>query len=297
MARYAAAQCRVATMTPKMRSLRALGPHGFTEIAYAEWGDAARTAICVHGLTRNARDFDWLAQGLVARGWRVLCPDMPGRGRSAWLSDPADYGYVLYLAASAALVARSGAERVAWVGTSMGGIIGMMLAAQPNAPLQSLVLNDVGGLIPKASIARLGTYVGDAPDFADLAAVETYLRRIHAPFGALTDAQWRHMAEHGARPAEQGRLRLHYDPAIALPFKQQEPKDVDLWPVWQNVACPTLIVRGATSDLLLADTAREMVGRAKTKDVNLVEIAGCGHAPALMDPAQIAVVADFLERS
>jgi pimeloyl-ACP methyl ester carboxylesterase len=283
-------------MTPRLRTVRALGPHGFAEIAYAEWGDGDRTVICVHGLTRNARDFDWLAQALVARGWRVLCPDMPGRGRSARLSDPADYGYVLYLAASAALIARSGAERVAWIGTSMGGILGMMLAAQPNTPLHSLVLNDVGALIPKASIARIGSYVGDAPDFADLAAAEAYLRRVHAPFGALTDAQWRHMAEHGTRP-EQGRLRLHYDPAIALPFKQQEPKDVDLWAVWQNVACRTLIVRGAASDLLLADTAREMIGRAKTKEVSLIEIEGCGHAPALMDPAQIAMVADFLEWS
>jgi pimeloyl-ACP methyl ester carboxylesterase len=284
-------------MTPKLRSLNVLGPHGFTEIAYTEWGDADRTAICVHGLTRNSHDFDDLAEALAARGWRVLCPDMPGRGRSAWLDDPAGYGYVLYLAASAALIARSGAARVAWVGTSMGGIIGMMLAAQPNTPLQSLVLNDVGALIPAASVARLASYVGDAPDFADLAAVEAYLRRVHGPFGALTDQQWRHMATHGARPVEQGRLRLHYDPAIALPFKQQEAKDVNLWPVWEKVACPTLIVRGAASDLLPRETADDMLGRARTKDVRLVEIAGCGHAPALMDAAQIAIVADFLERS
>jgi pimeloyl-ACP methyl ester carboxylesterase len=284
-------------MTPKLRTLNALGPHGFAEIAYADWGEGDRTVICAHGLTRNARDFDWLAEALVARGWRVLCPDMPGRGRSAWLGDPSDYGYLVYLAASAALIARSGAERVAWVGTSMGGIIGMMLAAQPNTPVRTLVLNDVGALIPAASIARIAAYVGDAPIFADLAAVESYLRRVHAPFGALTDAQWRHLAAVSARPAEQSGLRLHYDPAIALPFKQQEPKDVDLWPIWEKVACPTLIVRGARSDLLLADTAREMVGRAKTKDVRLVEFAGCGHAPALMDPAQIAAIADFLERS
>jgi pimeloyl-ACP methyl ester carboxylesterase len=284
-------------MTPKLRTLSALGPHGFTEIAYAEWGEGDRTVICAHGLTRNARDFDWLAEALVARGWRVLCPDMPGRGRSAWLNDPSDYGYVLYLAASAALIARSGAARVAWVGTSMGGIIGMMLAAQPNSPVQTLVLNDVGALIPAASIARIASYVGDAPDFTDLAAVESYLRRVHAPFGALSDEQWRHLAAISTRPAEQGGLRLHYDPAIALPFKQQEPKDVDLWPIWEKVACPTLIVRGATSDLLRADTAREMAGRTRAKEVRLVEFAGCGHAPALMDPAQIAAIADFLERS
>lgn len=282
-------------MTPRLRELKALGPHGFTEIAYAEWGGEAgdRVAICAHGLTRNGRDFDWLAAEMVRRGWRVLCPDMPGRGRSAWLADPADYGYALYVAASAALIARSGAARVAWIGTSMGGIIGMMLAAQSNTPVVALVLNDVGSFIPKAALARIATYVGDAPVFPDLAAVEAYLRRVHAPFGALSDAQWSHMAEHGVRPAESGGLRLHYDPAIAVPFRQQEPQDVDLRPVWNKVTCPTLVLRGATSDLLLPETAAEMAANGRTR---VVEIAGCGHAPSLMEAAQIATVLDFLER-
>jgi pimeloyl-ACP methyl ester carboxylesterase len=281
-------------MTPRLREMKALGPHGFTGVSYADWGDeaAGRTAICVHGLTRNARDFDWLAPALAARGWRVLCPDMPGRGRSAWVGDPKDYGYALYLAVAAALIARSGAEQVAWVGTSMGGIIGMMLAAQAGTPLRALVLNDVGAMIPKASIARIGTYVGEAPAFADLDAVEAYLRRVHAPFGALTDAQWRHMAVHGARE-DRGCYRLHYDPAIAIPFKEQEPQDVDLRPVWRNVTCPTLVLRGAASDLLLPETATEMTADGRAA---LVEIPGCGHAPALMDPDQIAIVADFIGR-
>ena len=283
-------------MTPRLRELKALGLHGFTEIAYAEWGPETgnRVAICVHGLTRNARDFDWLAAALADRGWRVLCPDMPGRGRSAWLGDPADYGYAVYLAASAALIARSDAEQVAWIGTSMGGIIGMMLAAQPKTPLRRLVLNDVGSLIPKASIARIASYVGDAPAFADLQAIEAYLRRVHAPFGALSDAQWRHMAVHGSRPAEEGKLRLHYDPAIAVPFRQQEPQDVDLRAVWNAVKIPTLILRGATSDLLLRETAAEMSADGRAI---LVEIPGCGHAPSLMEPAQIATVIDFVEQA
>lgn len=281
-------------MTPRLRALKALGPHGFTEIAYTEWGpdQGSRVAICVHGLTRNARDFDWLAAVLAGRGWRVLCPDMPGRGRSAWLGDPADYGYALYLSAAAALIARSGAETVSWVGTSMGGIIGMMLAAQAKSPVTALVLNDVGAVIPKAALARIGSYVGDAPAFADLAALEAYLRRVHAPFGALTDEQWRHLATYGARRADDG-LRLHYDPAIATLFKTQELQDVDLRPVWQLVRCPTLILRGASSDLLLPETAAAMTADGRAA---LVEVPGCGHAPSLMAPGQIATVADFLER-
>lgn len=280
-------------MTPRLRGLKVLGPRGFTDVAYAEWGGpGGRTAICVHGLTRNGRDFDWLAPALAARGWRVLCPDMPGRGRSAWMSDAKDYGYALYLSVAAALIARADAERVSWVGTSMGGIIGMMLAAQPAAPLDALVLNDVGAFIPQAAIARIGTYVGNAPAFADLAAAEAYLRRVHAPFGALTDAQWRHLAEHGTRPTEDG-LRLNYDPDIAVPFKEQAPQDVDLRAVWQKVACPTLVLRGATSDLLLAETAAEMSAGGRA---TLIEVQNCGHAPALMEPAQIDAVIDFLER-
>jgi pimeloyl-ACP methyl ester carboxylesterase len=287
-------------MAPRLNQLQVLGPGGFTPVAYAEWGSAGakRVAVCVHGLTRNGRDFDWLAPALAARGWRVLCPDMPGRGRSAWLTEPGDYEYPLYNAVGAALIARAGADEVAWVGTSMGGIIGMMLAAQRATPIARLVLNDVGALIPKASLERIATYVGNDLHFADSAALEAYLRRVHAPFGALTDAQWRHVAAFGSRPAEQGGLRLHYDPAIALPFKRQEPQDVNLWPVWEQVACPTLILRGQSSDLLPAETAAEMTGcgrAAQAGAVRLVEIAGCGHAPALMDEAQIATVVDFLE--
>jgi pimeloyl-ACP methyl ester carboxylesterase len=276
-----------------------LGPHGFTRLAYAEWGpvDAAQTVMCVHGLTRNARDFDPLANALADRGYRVVAPDMPGRARSAWLSVPDDYGYPLYLSASAALYARLQTDTLAWIGTSMGGLIGMMLAGQSETPVRRLVINDIGPFLPKAALSRIGTYVGGDPRFADLDAVEAYLRRVHAPFGPLSDAQWRHLAVHSAVPAEPGRLKLHYDPAIALPFTQKEPADVDLWPVWEQVACPTLVLRGARSDVLLAETAVEMTKRgraAASGQVQLIEIEECGHAPGLMDEGQIALVADFL---
>lgn len=288
-------------MTPQLYELKVLGPHGFTRLAYAEWGprDAARTVICVHGLTRNGRDFDWLAAAFAEQGCRVLCPDMPGRGRSAWLADPSDYGYPLYVAAGAALIARTGAADVVWIGTSMGGLIGMMLAAQADTPIARLVVNDVGPFIPKSALERIGTYVGNDRRFRDMAEVEAYLRRVHAPFGDLSDAQWRHLAAHGAVPAEQEMLKLHYDPAIAIPFTKGEPQDVNLWPVWENIRCPVLVVRGASSDLLLPETAAEMTKRGRAAAdgrVELVEFENCGHAPSLMNQAQIERIAAFVRQ-
>jgi pimeloyl-ACP methyl ester carboxylesterase len=286
-------------MSPRLHDFSALGPQGFTRVAYAEWGPASapRTVVCAHGLTRNGRDFDVLATALAAQGVRVVAPDIPGRGRSAWLSEAAGYGYPFYVGAMAALIARLNVAHVDWVGTSMGGLIGMMLAAQKGAPIRRLVLNDIGAFIPKASLERLASYVGADPAFDDLEGVEDYLRRVHASFGYLTDVQWRHLASHGTRVGADGKLHLHYDPAIAIAFTAKAPDDVALWPVWDLVACPTLIVRGAQSDLLLAETVTEMKARGAAGTagkVESVEIDGCGHAPALMDADQIALVSRFL---
>jgi pimeloyl-ACP methyl ester carboxylesterase len=286
-------------MSPRLHDFAALGPHGFTRVAYAEWGpaEAARTVLCVHGLTRNGRDFDPLAEALADEGVRVVAPDIPGRGRSAWLTHPADYGYPFYVGAMASLIARLRVERLDWVGTSMGGLIGMMLAAQRDTPIRRLVLNDIGAFIPKASLVRIGTYVGDEPLFDGLEAAEEYLRRRQAGFGRLSDAQWQHLARHNVRPGPDGKLRLHYDPAIAAAFTAKEPDDVALWPIWDLVACPTLILRGAQSDLLLPQTVAEMKSRGAAGTagkVETAEIAECGHAPALMARDQIALVARFL---
>lgn len=285
-------------MTPRESVVPVLGPAGFTRVALYEWGPprASSAAVCLHGLTRNARDFDVLAAGLAEAGHRVVAIDMPGRGRSPWLAGPQDYAYPLYLASVAAAIARMDVESVSLVGTSMGGIIAMMLAAQPGTPVARLVVNDVGPFIPKAAIARIAAYVGMDPLFPDLAALERALRTVHAAFGALTDAQWRHLAEHGARRVAEG-WRLHYDPAIGVPFTAKPPEDVVLWPVWDRIACPTLVLRGAESDLLMPETAREMTTRGAAGaagQVRLVEIAGCGHAPALMADDQVALVRDFL---
>jgi pimeloyl-ACP methyl ester carboxylesterase len=272
-----------------------LGPHGFYKLAYSRWTPLQPDGIpivCIHGLSRNGRDFDALAERL-GRHRLVLAPDMPGRGLSDFLPVKADYGYPLYIAAAAALISSLEAPAIDYVGTSMGGIIGMMLAAQPNSPIRRLVLNDVGPLIPKAALERIGSYVGQGEEFDDLAAVEAYFRRVAAPFGNLTDAQWRHMAVHGSLRLENGRLGLAYDRAIGLPF-QAEQQDVDLWAFYDQVKCPTLLIRGARSDLLLPEIAAEMTRRGPK--ALLFEVPEAGHAPALMAADQIDTIENFLLR-
>jgi len=273
-----------------------LGPHGFHKIAYTQWGRAHNetTAVCVHGLTRNGRDFDALA-AVLAEDYRVACPDVAGRGQSDWLIHPEDYAYPTYINDMAAMIARLGVSEVDWIGTSMGGLIGMMLAAQPNSPIRRLVLNDVGPFIPKASLERIGEYVGGKPHFEDVEGVEEYLREVHAPFGPLSDAQWRHLAKHSARRGEKSGFVLHYDPAIGDAFKGVELDDVDLWPVWNQISCPVLIVRGKESDLLTEETAERML--TDGPEAELVEIENTGHAPALMDEKQIEFVRDWLASS
>ncbi|WP_193371213.1 alpha/beta fold hydrolase [Pelagibius marinus] len=273
-------------------SLRCLSRSGFHELAYRESGpDHPVPVLCLHGLARNARDFDTLAADLAAAGRRVVCADVVGRGDSGWLRDPLDYGYPQYLADTAALIARLGSRQVDIVGTSMGGLIGMMLAAQPDNPIRRLVVNDVGPFIPKAALARILDYFGEDPRFAGLAEAEAYHRRIYRSFGDLSDAQWRHLTETSLR-RDGDQWRLHYDPRIAEPMRAVEMADVDLWPLWDAVSCPVLVLRGAESDLLLPQTAAEMKERGPRAE--LIEFPGCGHAPALLDPAQIAPLRDWL---
>lgn len=275
------------------KSFLGLSGTGFHKVAYTEWGSGPRTIVCVHGLTRNGRDFDVLARDLAeSLEARVVCPDVVGRGKSGWLRNPDLYGYPQYLADMAALIARLDVETVEWVGTSMGGLIGMLLAAQPDSPISRLVINDVGPFIPKAALQRIGDYVGKDPIFEDVASVEGYFREVYAGFGRLTDEQWRHLGEHGHRTRDDGRLGLAYDPGIAKAFTTAAITDVDLWPVWSMIRCPTLVIRGAESDLLEPETVTRMEQtgpRARS-----VEVADAGHAPALMDPAQVALVRGFL---
>ena len=241
-------------------------------------------------MTRNGRDFDYFAEAL-SENYRVVCPDLPGRGESAWLEHSEDYDYPVYCADLAALLARLGAERVDWVGTSMGGIIGMFLAAAPHTPIRKLVLNDVGPHISKAALERIARYVGADPSFSDLQQAECYIRELNAEFGSLTDAQWAHFTRHYTRQTRGGELRLNYDPEIAQPLRGKlEP--VDFFPVWQGIRLPTLIVRGMLSDVLLPETAGRM--RALNPQAQLVELPGIGHAPALADNDQITLVKEWL---
>jgi len=275
-----------------------LSPQGFHRVSYTEWGDASarRIVLCVHGLTRNARDFDTLAQALES-DYRVICPDVVGRGQSEWLADKNGYGYPQYLADMAALIARVTERlgphaRIDWVGTSMGGLIGMLLAALPGNPIRRLVMNDVGPLVPRAALARIGLYVGKAPRFASVEDAERHVRYVSAPFGPLTDDQWRHLTLHNLRRDEDGTWRMSYDPGIAAPFANLPAQDIDLWDTWDRIACPVLVVRGKESDLLLPATASEMMRRSPK--AKLVEFAGIGHAPMLMAADQVAAIREFL---
>ena len=274
------------------RSLPCLSLHGFHNVTYYEWGDAANPKVvnCVHGLTRNGRDFDDIAKALSSE-YRVICPDIPGRGKSEWLAHKEDYSYPVYCADMAALIARSGAQTVDWIGTSMGGLIGMLLAAQPKSPIRKLVMNDVGPFIPKASLERLSTYVGKPVNYDSFEAFEQYIRTVSASFGPLTDPQWRHLTQSTAVKKDDGRWGTNYDPAIALPFTGPIA-DVVLWPFWDQIQAATLLLRGKDSDLLLAETARDMTTRGPK--AKLVEFAGIGHAPMLMAEDQIAAVKNFL---
>jgi pimeloyl-ACP methyl ester carboxylesterase len=281
--------------------VRCLSPAGFHELAYVAWGDTdnPKVLFCVHGLTRCSRDFDDLARAMAA-DYRVICPDIVGRGRSDWLRDKQHYQIPQYCADVTTLLAhvdgQSPITDLHWVGTSMGGLIGMALAAAPDSPIQKLVLNDVGPVVSAVSVARIGDYLGKAPRFANVEQAEALVRAVSAPFGPLTDKQWRHLTEHVVKTAADGAIEFRYDPGIAQPFatlaQANGGKDMELWPIFDAIRCPTLLVRGAASDLLTAATAQAMTTRGPK--AQLVEFAGIGHAPVLMDADQIAPIRDFL---
>lgn len=273
-------------------------PH---HIAYTDWGDAGNPhiVICVHGLTRNCRDFDYLANALQA-DCRVICMDVVGRGQSDWLEHAHDYDYYpLYLSDAIALIQHlktqySEAITLDWVGISMGGLIGMLVAIQPDlpTPIHKLVISDIGPLIPAAALKRISQYVGKDPRFKSFGEFRLYMKAISVSFGSLTEEQWDHLAVHSVREYADGSFGFRYDPRIAISFKEHEIKDIDLWAQWDMLSVPTLVVRGTESDVLSEETASQM--KIRGARARIIEFSGIGHSPMLLDEQQIHTIGDFI---
>lgn len=279
------------------RSVMCTSPSGLHRMAYTEWGrsDNPRVIICAHGYTRTGRDFDYLAGALQA-GYRVVCPDIVGRGRSEWLRDKMGYVLPQYVSDMVTLIARLDVEEVHWVGTSLGGMIGMILASQEENFISSIVLNDIGPLVTGDAIRRIGQYIGKAPDFATFAEVMDYSLPVTKAMGLgeHTEEQWHFLIEHLVHQrAEDGRWEFLYDRGLADPFRLARLfPSIDLWSVYDRIICPTLAIRGAESNILRRDDWLLMAERGPR--ASLVEIPGVGHAPTLLSEQQIGIVADFL---
>lgn len=275
------------------------GAMGLYRMAYREWGDPANPCVlvCVHGLTRNSLDFARLATAL-ASDYRVVAPDIVGRGESDRHPEPMGYNTLTYAADMVTLLARLNVEQVDWLGTSMGGLIGMLLASQnktPAIPIRRLVLNDVGPTLSHEALQRIVNYVGTPHEFADAETARRYVRMIFAPFALQSEADWELLIQHTLKPTASGGLRFNYDPDIRKPLEQASlvGQGVDLWAVYERICCPTLLIHGAESDLLSAETALEMTRRGPQASLKIV--AGVGHAPMFMSDDQISLVRDFLD--
>jgi pimeloyl-ACP methyl ester carboxylesterase len=273
----------------RSRYLNCLG----RELHFTDWGDEQAPAVVAwHGLARSGRDFDDFAAALSAR-WRVICPDTLGRGLSQWAVEPAlEYCLPFYAEQAEALLDQLGLTRVHWVGTSMGGAIGTLAAAtRLRGRIRRLVLNDNGPELAAPALTRIKSYAGQPPSFATVTELETYFRDIYASFGAMTDAQWRHLTETSLRRLPDGRVTPHYDPALALQF-EHHPDDYELWDAWDALDLPVLCLRGEDSTLLLPQTTQAM--RERGPRAAVVTIPGCGHAPALNTPEKIGLIERFL---
>jgi pimeloyl-ACP methyl ester carboxylesterase len=286
-----------------IKSVQCISPAGLHRMAYKEWGDPAnpRVLVCVHGVTRVGDDFDALAE-ILSDVYRVVCPDVVGRGRSERLRNPMFYAIPQYVSDMVTLVARVTASAgsdgtVDWFGTSMGGLIGMVLAGQPDAPIGRMILNDIGPTLDPVAMKRIAGYIAQELAFDSFEDGARFVREVSVSFGAHTDAQWHKLAADVLRRNEDGKWVRHYDMGLSKPLAATTPESAQageaaLWAAYDAIRCPTLLVRGADSDLLTKETAARMLERGPRPQ--LVEIAGAGHAPTFIDPAQIAIARRFL---
>jgi len=285
-------------MQARRKSVQCISPTGLHTMSYKEWGDPLnpKVLVCVHGVTRVAEDFDSLALALC-KEYRVVCPDVVGRGYSGRLRNPMHYQIPQYVSDMVNLLARLDAETVHWFGTSMGGLIGMSLASLPDNPIKKMIINDVGPVLNPDALARIGDYIGQDVRFDSFEEAQAYIKAISISFGPHSEAQWEKLARDVLRQNEQGQWVRHYDLGLAQPIKASTPElaaiaQTMLWAAYDAITCPTLLVRGAESDLLTAESAQAMTQRGPR--ARLVEFAGVGHAPTFLQPEQIAVAVDFL---
>ncbi|MES2106698.1 MAG: alpha/beta hydrolase [Pseudomonadota bacterium] len=286
-------------MQVQRKSVQCLSPSGLHQLSYKEWGDPgnSRVLICVHGVTRVGDDFDALAAALCD-SYRVICPDIVGRGKSGWLRNPQHYQIPQYVSDMVTLLARADAETVDWFGTSMGGLIGMGLAAIPDNPVGKLILNDVGPTINAGAIARIAEYIGQDVRFPSFEQAAAYIKMISLSFGPHSEAEWNKLATDVLKQDSDGQWTRNYDLGLAVPIKATTPEmatagQAALWAAYDAIRCETLLVRGSESDLLSLEVAQQMTQRGP--QARLVEIAGVGHAPTFVHQDQIAIVKDFLQ--
>lgn len=275
-------------MTPRSRYLSCAG----REIHFMEWGPAdGEVVVAWHGLARTGRDMDPIAEHLATR-WRVICPDTLGRGLSQWSPDPArEYCLEFYETLAVSLLNQLGVTQCHWLGTSMGGAIGLHAAAGPlRGRIRRLVLNDIGPQLAEAAVQRIRDYAGQPPAFDTVSELEQFFRTVYKPYGWLPDTQWRQLTESSTRRLPDGRVTPHYDPAMVQQFIHH-PDDYLQWDAWDSLDLPVLALRGEDSDLLLPDVAEAM--RTRGPRAVVVTIPGCGHAPALNTPEQFALVERF----
>ncbi|MCK5284808.1 MAG: alpha/beta hydrolase [Alphaproteobacteria bacterium] len=278
-----------------------LNSEGFHRIIYNDWGDKdGIPVICVHGLTGNGHDFDFLAKDLCNKGYRLIAVDLPGRGRSDFLPNPLDYTYAQYTQDLTALLAHLGFNEPAsvdWIGVSLGGLLGIYLAGMKNSPIGRLILNDVGPVVPKAALEFIYTIISQTYHFDTINDLEKWMRKTRGlTWGHVTNEQWKHMAEHNARALDDSSITYSYDPKIAIVFENNPTGEFDLWEKWDNITCPVHLIQGKKSLILTKDIIKQMQNRGAGLNMDVTVFKDCGHVPSLMAPKQIKVIEKWLTK-